>query len=398
MVQAMRRPSRTPHRNRERDSSPPVAAPGADPSSQADELVAVALAGARKEALRLYGFERGLFATALVGFVIIALRGIAEVSSAAFAVGLAIALLAFVGVFGWASRIRGRMEHLIRDIQALEITREVSSGAPPRVEVEPYRTRDGAEHPLIVVRNDSIHRLLLKETPDAPVPGVPRAALGAIALVILVGAGSLVFGRGRSATHRWTFADPSEPNALGFHVSGDRAGKWLVEEHVTATAAHALANRPGEAHAPPATLVAEGIHARDVKASTRCKVSTAPSACGLVFRHRDDANHLVARIDFSSRALVLSSVSGGIERQLATAPVRVEPGIWQELVIEARGPRVHATCNGRDAVDVTDAAPSSGSVGLWVPASGEAYFDDLSIDMLERPAVPALDGLLGYAI
>jgi hypothetical protein len=131
--------------------------------------------------------------------------------------------------------------------------------------------------------------------------------------------------------------------------------------------------------------VVHGVDTNDVKAVTRCKVATGrdASACGIVFRFRDEANHHLARLDFVERRIVVSIVSGGIEREISAAAARVEIGTWQELTVEARGSHLRASCNGRDVVEIDDATSATrGGVGLWVPGAGEAYFDDLAIDDL----------------
>ncbi len=49
-----------------------------------------------------------------------------------------------------------------------------------------------------------------------------------------------------------------------------------------------------------------------------------------------------------------------------------------------------AFLNDRDVVEGTASAPATaGHVGLWVPATGEAYFDELAIDVVPA-ASPAL--------
>lgn len=367
-------------------------------------VLEIALEGARKQARGLHGQQRALFTIALGGSLLVAIRGIAAVAfsrSAApeLAVALGAAIVLFAATFAWGWRIRGRLEHLLRDVQALDHTRAALTDGAPRVEVGPVRMDDGSERPVVVVRNDSMERLLLDGS--SPTDGrsmwLGRAAWGAVGAIAVAVTGSLVLERDASAARRWPFVDPSEPVALGFRVVGERSGTWLVEEHSTATGAHALANRAGDQGSPPATLIAHAIQAKDLEAATRCKVTTDRdgSACGIVFRFQDDANHHLARLDFEQRRLVVSIVSSGVEQVLGAAPARIVPGTWQELRVEARGERLRASCNGRDVVDVSTAGGATpGQVGLWVPATGEAYFDELAIDVLPAagPALAVLGG------
>ena len=192
---------------------------------------------------------------------------------------------------------------------------------------------------------------------------------------------------GSPSARRWTFVDPSDPKALGFRAPSPHGGAWAVEHDPTATAAHSLSNRIGDAEAHPATLVASDVRARDIRAVTRCKVTVGDGGCGVVFRFRDDRNHHIARVDVTGRRVVLAVVTDGAERELASVPAQVDRGIWQELVVEVRGDRLRAICNGRDIVETEHhAAAIAGSVGLGVPAKTEAYFDELAVDILPASA------------
>ncbi len=357
-------------------------------------LLEIALDGARGQARRLHAQERALRIVGLAGMVLIGLRGVvaavasarptAPLVSASLGAGVVVSTAALL----WAWRLRGRLEHLLRDVQTLDHAREsLDEDAAPRVEVGPVQAEDGSERPVVVVRNDSMERLLRKGAPpEARARSLDGAAWGAVAIIALAITGTLFIDPGSSSARRWTFVDPSEPAALGFRVVGDRSGSWLVEQHSTATGAHALTNRAGDRDSPPASLIAHGIQGDDLRATTRCKVAAESdgAACGIVFRFHDGANHHVARLDFERRRLVVASVSDGIEHELAAAAVRIEAGTWQELAVEVRGDRIRVSCNDRDPIETSSARSMAppGHVGLWVPATGEAYFDELTIDVL----------------
>jgi len=391
------RPSRS--RKLEDARAAPEVAPEGDiaPEALHAHILETALDAGRRQARRLHGKQRALFTLALGGVLLVALRGVAAMAlsqptALLLAAVLGVAVVLFTAVFVWAWRVRGQLEHLLRDIQTLAHVREsLDDDSPPRVEVGPIAAEGGRERPVVVVRNDSMERLLLKDAPpmDARSIWLGRAAWSVVGLTALAVASSLVIERDASTARRWTFVDVSEPAALGLHVVGERSGGWLVEEHSTATGAHALKNRAGDHGSPPAALVAHGIRTEDLRATTRCKVVAEHEvgACGLVFRFKDDANHHVARLDFLQRRLIVSVVSGGVEHVLAEAPARIAPGTWQELTIEVHGTVLRASCNDRDRVEVSGAPPAApGQVGLWVPATGEAYFDELAIDVLPGPS------------
>jgi hypothetical protein len=362
--------------------------------------VEAALAAARAEARRLFRRQRDLLAISGVGLVVVAARGVVAIASAqpepspAVAAALVVSLPMFVVLLVRALRLRDRLEHLLRDIQAIEIWRETRSDAAPRVSIHSMPTDAGSARPVVVVRNDTAERILRKDAPERA-PAVTAYAGAVIGVTLLAGALTLLASPAPSSTLRWTFAEPSELAALGLRAEGSAGGDWGVEEHTAATGARALANRTGTHGAPPARLLATEIHARDIRASTRCKVSalTSPASCGLVFRYRDDAHHSLARLDFEERRIVLSRISEGVEQVLTTTAVEVLPGVWQELAVEARGDLLRVTCNGRHVLIARDDHPGdAGSVGVWVPASNEAYFDELAIDILPT-ASRALEAL-----
>jgi hypothetical protein len=208
----------------------------------------------------------------------------------------------------------------------------------------------------------------------------------AIALVLVLGGGaSLLLAGGSATSHRWTFVgDAGSPDALGFRVGAPRAGAWSVEDDQAATGARSLVNRVGEEDAPPATLVALHVRARDVHARTRCRVAgdREGDACGVVFRYVDDATHHLARIEPGSRQVVLARVRGGMERVLARTRAPLQAGVWQELAVDARGDVLRVSLNGQGLIDVHDVVPAPiGTVGLWAPSGSEASFDELAIEV-----------------
>lgn len=352
--------------------------------------IATALAAARRRAQRLRTTQHALYAVAFAGSTLVMIRAVVSVASpeeegaTPLATALALAWVVFAVLFSFGFRSSRRVEEAIRDIQLLELSQE---DARPRVEVHPYRTKDGTDCPVVVVRSDSIERLFRGE--EASAEGKRLIIPQAIAAITVVGAvvlvGSILSATSHGASHSWTFLDDAgDPESLGFRMSNDRSGAWAVEEHQTATGARALVNRAGETDAPPSTLVASAIAARDVRIATRCKVTDgAAKACGAVFRWVDQANYHVARIDLETRQLVIATVRNNEEHVLTTKPARVEAGVWQQLSVEARGDHIRVACNGRDVVEVIDPMPGRvGSGGLWAPAGAEVYFDELAVDTL----------------
>jgi len=242
------------------------------------------------------------------------------------------------------------------------------------------------------------------EQPPAPAPLLrpearPRAGLGAIlregiaiaalGIVVAIAVVAVVDGAGGGAVEeprRWTFLEEvSDPAALGFRLGVERAGAWVVDDHAEATGARALVNHAGAPGERPATAVVERLASRDVQALTRCKASSdhPEQACGVVFRYRNERNYYVARADAAASAVILAAVVDGVERPLERAAVEVQPSVWQELVVHARGERLSVDWNGRRVIEARDLGLlSPGAVGLWAPAECVAYFDELAVRAL----------------
>lgn len=371
------------------------------PESISQHSIEKTLEAARGDARLLFVKQRALFAASITGLLLVAVRGLVAIAYPAragaplVATALALVVVAAAITFVAALRARLAMERVARDIRALELVLDASlHETSPRVELHPYRKENGEGEPTVVVRTDALDRVTAGAVPPrrASLGWMGRALAAAAVLGALLAGVSIFASHGSSSLRRWTFLeDTSDPAALGFAAlatDASRAGEWLLADHDTATGARALVNRAGEEAAPPATLLVGSVHARDVRAATRCKVAVPEGdGCGLVFRYRDIDDHHLVRLDFTGRRLVIARVAGGVERELGAVPARVDGAVWQEIAVYARGDRIRATCNGRDVLDVTDpTAAIPGSVGLWAPAVAEAYFDELSVETL--PASP----------
>jgi hypothetical protein len=207
----------------------------------------------------------------------------------------------------------------------------------------------------------------------------------AAALAALVG-----FGDDESFERRWAFTrDVESIGVLGLVASSNEAGVWSVEPDPRGTGAHVLVNHAGVPGAKPAVAVAIESKERNVHARTRCRVLGAGQApaCGLVFRHRDDANYYSARVDRALQEVVLSVVENGHERILGRSPARLDAEIWQEVAVDARGDRIAVFWNDERALEVQDSTHRQhGSVGLWTTATAIAHFDEFVVERLpSRP-------------
>jgi hypothetical protein len=217
--------------------------------------------------------------------------------------------------------------------------------------------------------------------PPPPPSSWPKRIAAAIATIAVLALLPTLFG-GTEATmrQRWTFLEGRDPGELGLASHAKAAGDWTLEDHGSATGGRLLVNGEGDQGASPALLVAPSLRARDVRVATRCKAS---SACGVTFRFVDVTHHSVARLDVAGRAIEVVAIDGASERVLGRAPAELAPDVWQEISVEARGDRIAVSLNGREVVRVTELVPATpGTIGLWAPAPGRAYFDELVVETL----------------
>lgn len=359
--------------------------------------IAESLRLARADAARLERRQRVLSAVSLAALVLLSARAVVG-SPAPCAVGLGAGLALAVAGLVVARRWQSRLSTLRADVFWLELLLDAAEHeAGPRVTISAYRHRAG--EPVVVLRRPE----LLDRTPQPAGPaatpaasrGLPwRAALGGVALFVMLAMLVEPFHSTEDASsparQRWTFTEPTPSVAeLGLVTPVVDGGRWLLEDHEHATGGRALVNHAGKAEGRPALALTTSPPSRDVRVSTRCKVGETGTACGLVFRFRDEANHYVTHVDAASDRISLGVVFAGKPRTLVSVPANAEHGVWQELAVEARSSKVAVFWNGRKVIDAEDAAlVSPGGVGLWAPSADVAFFDELSVESLPVGAHP----------
>lgn len=355
-----------------------------------------ALIRARSDAKRLEAESSALCVAGAVGLVLVASRGIVAIAMPQAAVsswlplGLCGALFLAVVLQVFGARRRVRRERLLGHIQFMQMARDLVEQSRTHVlDGDPYRSDAVRASMLLLCERHQPQERRAVRASGVLVQGhalVRRltAAVGAAAAVGLLLTWTEGSPEPRPAVRRWTFVETSAMlSELGLKTHVPESGAWTLEHDANATGARALVNREGEPGARPAIVTAVGLSTRDLRATTRCKASSAKvtKACGLVFRFQDADNHLLARVDFTSGELALVAVSAGKERVLRTAPVLASSDVWQEIGIITQGDRIRVSWNGTTAIDLADASPAkAGSVGIWAPAAAEASFDDLTVD------------------
>ena len=338
------------------------------------------LAHVREDIVHRERLVRVVGLAALAGLVFSAVRGafgivfpLPDGAAAPLAIAIAVTVGLCLALLGWAWHLHGGLERLRRNRYALEVARDaLLHETSPIVDVHPYRE---AETP---------RRVLVLTTPPSGKPSwLPQGLALALGLVGVVVSLTLLGGSDRPARQHWTFTEVGNTEAIGLSPSALGRGAWMLEEHEAATGARALVNREGEEGAAATLVGARWL--RDVSAVTRCKTATGHAAegCGIVFRFRDDANYEVVRIDTWTHEAIFESVTRGTVRELARVPADASPGVWHELEVEARAGLVTVAWNGRTILRAPEnSPPSSGRVGLWSPALGVTWFDELTVEPL----------------
>lgn len=226
------------------------------------------------------------------------------------------------------------------------------------------------------------HRLVPPSTPSPD-----RASVKLLAVVATVAAvASLVSAAREDAAPppplAWTFAGLAEdPATYGLETPVASAGTWSIEPDAEAVGRRALVNRPGHEAHPPALALVRDLVARDARLHTRCR-----GACGVAFRARDASTHYAVHVDPSASEVVLTLVEDGHVRPLARRSIAPSSG-WRELHVEVDGPHIRVDLDGARVLQVSDATLTGpGRKGLWVPATGSATFDVLTITTSAPPA------------
>jgi hypothetical protein len=216
-------------------------------------------------------------------------------------------------------------------------------------------------------------------------PPSPPSADGllpkAVALVGLGGAAAAVFLALTTPTvdretREWTFAGLARmPSSYGLETPVTAAGEWTVDEAPDATVGRVLTNHPGTSDEEPALALVEGMRARDVDLSTRCR-----GGCGVAFRLRDARNLYVARADGDGRHVILAVVVDGRERELGRHVVSGRAGEWIHVGARARGDVLEVLVDDEAVIVVRDGTlPGVGAKGVWAAPLGSASFDVLTV-------------------
>jgi len=129
--------------------------------------------------------------------------------------------------------------------------------------------------------------------------------------------------------------------------------------------------------------VYSGFTAKDVEVSIRFKAVSGKvdQAGGAVVRYQDNNNYYVVRANALENNVRFYKLIGGERTEIAGADVKVSPGEWHRLTLEAKGSHFKVSYEGTRLFEADDSAiGNSGHVGLWTKADSVTEFDMLTVN------------------
>ena len=194
---------------------------------------------------------------------------------------------------------------------------------------------------------------------------------------------------------RWSFEYDSigkpPPRFQFARTGGGQTGLWLVlMEQGSMTQRRVLAQvDPEVAEHRLAIAVADEPILGDVQVRVRCKLvaGTTSQSCGVVARYQDPSTYYVAEADALLGTIRLDAIVAGERRPLAAKRMLVPTGVWHGLRLDAAGDQLDVYWNSGKVLEARDATLAQpGRAGVWIQSDARTYFDELTIQGLDRPA------------
>lgn len=112
---------------------------------------------------------------------------------------------------------------------------------------------------------------------------------------------------------------------------------------------------------------------------------TREQMAGVAFRLQDERNFYVVRASALGNTFRFYRVFEG-RRDVPIGPeVPVQPGVWHQLEVEARGNKFRFRLNGQEPIpEVTDNTFAAGKLALWTKSDSVTYFADLRVRYTPR--------------
>ncbi len=122
---------------------------------------------------------------------------------------------------------------------------------------------------------------------------------------------------------------------------------------------------------------------KDLVVSVKFKAVSGQTdqAGGVVFRYQDANNYYLVRANALEDNIRIYAVKDGERRQFESKSLKVPPGKWHAIKVEARGSHFTVSFDGQEAFQADDKTfDAPGKVGVWTKADSVTQFDDLSVE------------------
>jgi hypothetical protein len=179
----------------------------------------------------------------------------------------------------------------------------------------------------------------------------------------------------------------SPPSGFTFARTGrGSVGEWTVTADPTAAAGRAIEQVSTDRTDYRFPLaICESLSAANLKVEIRFKAvaGKVDQAGGIVVRLHDADNYYVARANALEDNVRFYRVVNGRREQLDGADMKVTPGEWHTLGLNAAGERFTVSYDGKELFNVKDKTfAEAGGVALWTKADSVTRFDQLKITVL----------------
>lgn len=174
-----------------------------------------------------------------------------------------------------------------------------------------------------------------------------------------------------------------EGDAVGAAPAGwtVSSGTWRVVENASSPAGARVLQATNTGEGFPLIIAPAGAY-RDFDASVRFAVLGGhdSQSAGIAFRHKDDPNYDVVRINLlEANMRLFKYVNGGRSGVGTGGAALAQLGTWHEMRITARGAEIVAYLDDQRVFEVEEGSNLIGGVGLWTKDDSTTQFDDFAV-------------------
>lgn len=203
-------------------------------------------------------------------------------------------------------------------------------------------------------------------------------------------------------------------------------GDWkIIHDEVPSGLAPLTPNNPGTSRQPVVAqlsrdrtderfpmLVYEDETFGDFTLTTRFKLvdGKEEQMAGIAFRIQDERNYYYIRASALGGTFYFFKIVDGVRSSPIGNKIEIPQGVWHEMTIECKGPRIRAVLNGKEAIPwLDDKSFTIGKIGFWTKSDAVTHFASTTIDYRPRETLaqllvkdaykkyPRLQGLKIYA-